>query len=124
VSTSANKTYLVTTAEADTTENLVIGRAITIQYVLDGTVYYTDSTGGKLYAAKLDASANEKVVLEAGIVTNWLNVEFVDGTMFFFDSKNYNYLYAADLADADEPTMLGVMNDADKAAKEEAEKAE
>ena len=124
VSTSANKTYLVTTAEADTTENLVIGRAVTIQYVLDGTVYYTDSTGGKLYAAKLDASANEKVVLEAGIVTNWLNVEFVDGTMFFFDSKNYNYLYAADLSDADEPTMLGFMNDADKAAKEEAEKAE
>ena len=44
--------------------------------------------------------------------------------MFFFDSKNYNYLYAADLSDADETTMLGFMNDADKEAKEEAEKAE
>ena len=122
VATSAGKTYLVTGAESETTENIIIGRAVTIQYVLGDTVYYTDATGGKLYSISLTNYENEKVVLEAGIVTNWLKLEFVGSDMFFFDSADYNYLHKANLADADETTMLGIMNDADKAAKEEAEK--
>jgi hypothetical protein len=122
VTTSANKTYLVTGAEAETTENIVLGRAATIQYVANGQVYYTDATGGKLYAIDMTSHSNERVVLEAGIVTSWLNIEFVDGNMFFFDSKDYNYLHKANLASAEDNVMLGIMNDADKAAKEEAEK--
>ncbi|MBR2955785.1 MAG: hypothetical protein IKC54_01150 [Clostridia bacterium] len=122
VSTSANKTYLVTSAEAETTANIIIGRAVTIQHVANGTVYYTDANGGKLYSISTTAYENEKVVLEAGIVTDWLSIEFVDGNVFFFDSKEYNYLHKANLANADDVTMLGFMNDADKTAKEEADK--
>ena len=85
-------------------------------------INYTDANGGKLYSISTTAYENEKVVLEAGIVTDWLSIEFVDGNVFFFDSEEYNYLHKANLANADDVTMLGFMNDADKTAKEEAEK--
>lgn len=124
VSTSASKIYHVTDATASTTDDIIIGRAATVQYVAGDTVYYTDANGGKLYSISLTAYENEKVVLEAGIVTDWLKLEFVGNTLFFFDSNDYSYLFAKDLTSDDDATMLGFMNDADKAAKEEAEKDE
>ncbi len=128
VSTSANKFYLATDATLNTTDNIVIGRSVTIQAILGDRVYYTDSTGGKLFSISLTAYENEKVVLEAGIVTNWLNLEFVGEDLFFFDSNDYNYLHVAHLGQASETiketNMLGIMNDADTKAKEEAEKKE
>ncbi len=128
VSTSANKFYHAKSAEENTTDNIVIGRSVVIQAVVGDTVYYTDSNGGKLYSISLTQYENEKVVLEAGILTSWLNLEFVGSDLYFFDSNDYNYLHVAHLGTATElikeTDMLGIMNDADKAAKEEAEKAE
>ena len=101
---------------------------MTVQKILDGVVYYTDSTGGKVYAINVDGSNNEKVVAEVKFNSSWLGLEFVelnDQLVFvFFDSDDYNYIHTANLLSAEivkETEMLGIMNDADKEAKEKAE---
>lgn len=124
-----SKIYLANSAEGIVTESTpVIGRAVTVQKILDGVVYYTDSTGGKVYAINIDGTSNEKVVAEVKFNSSWLSPEFVELNnqlvFVFFDSNDYNYIHTANLLSGEivkETEMLGIMNDADKEAKEKAE---
>ena len=125
--TISSNIYLASSADKVTTEQTaVIGKAVTIQTVFNGVVYYTDSTGGKIYAINLDGTNNESVVYEAKFNTAWLSLEFIadgENLLFaYFDSNDYNYVHIANLMADEEGTMIGIINDADKAAIEEAEK--
>ena len=127
--TISSNVYLADNAEGVTADQTpVIGRAATIQTVANGVVYYTDSTGGKIYAINLDGTNNESVVFEGKFLTSWLNLEFINGedalTFAFFNSDDYNYLHLVNLLAEEESTMLGIMNDVDQEAKkaEEADK--
>ena len=118
--------YLANSADITTTEQTaVIGKAVTIQTVLNGVVYYTDSTGGKIYAINLDGTNNEKVVFEAKFNTSWLNLELnADGDklmLAFFNSDDYNYVHVVNILADEDSTMIGIINDADKEAIEKAE---
>ena len=110
-----------------TEQTAVIGKAVTIQTVLNGVVYYTDSTGGKIYAINLDGTNNEKVVFEAKFNTSWLNLELnADGDklmLAFFNSDDYNYVHVVNILADEDSTMIGIINDADKEAIEKAEEA-
>jgi hypothetical protein len=124
--TIGSNIYLANSAEGVTTDNTpVIGRAATIQTIHNGVVYYTDSTGGKVYAINLDGTNNEDVVFEAKFNTSWLNLEINaegDNLMIaFFNSDYYNYLHVANIMSDEDSTMLGIINDADKEAIEKAE---
>ena len=125
--TVSSNIYLADSAEGITTDKTpVIGKAVTIQTIVNGVVYYTDSTGGKLYAISLDGKDNEKVVCEAKFNTSWLNLEIINAdennlTFAYFNSDDYNYVYVVNVLSDDEAKMIGIMNDADKEAKEKAE---
>lgn len=124
--TISSKIYHATSAEDYTTEQIpVIGKAATIQTIHNGVVYYTDSTGGKIYAINLDGTNNESVVYEAKFNTSWLSLEFNaegDKLMFaFFNSDDYNYLHVVNILADEDSTMYGIINDADKEAIAKAE---
>ena len=125
--TVSSNIYLALTADGITTDQTpVIGKAVTIQTIVNGVVYYTDSTGGKIYAISLDGTDNEKVVYEAKFNTSWLSLELINAdenniTFAYFNSDDYNYVYIANILKDEEGKMIGIMNDADKEAKEKAE---
>lgn len=124
--TVSSKIYLASSADEVTTEQTpVVGKAVTIQTIFNGVVYYTDSTGGKVYAINLDGTNNESVVYEAKFNTAWLSLEFNaegDNLIFaFFNSDDYNYLHTVNILAEEDSTMMGIINDADKEAIEKAE---
>ncbi len=129
VTMSNSNVYLVSDSANDADDvykNIVIGRSATVQKVVNGTVYYTDSDGANIYAINLVASegdyVNETVILSATFNTSWLSLEFVDSRFYFFDSNDYNYVHYADLGSYDGKTIedtvfIGIMNQADTDAK-------
>lgn len=129
VTMSNSNVYLVSesaTKAEDVYNTIVIGRSATVQKVVGGTVYYTDSNGKKVYAINLVASegrfANETEVLSANFNTSWLTLDFVGNRLYFFDSDDYNYVHYADLdayqnSAIKDTTFVGIMNQADTDAK-------
>lgn len=134
-----SKYYLVTgTEEGDVKLSdrvTVIGATSTVQAVIGGYVYYTDSNA--LYRINLDAASNEgspnaEQVVSAGVKTDWLSLEFVvkgaNVFFFYFDTEEYTYTSYVNLAAFDgealTPVMIGDMTQADKDAKAEEEAEE
>lgn len=138
LATANSNVYFVNGDGNYSDENLVIGasRSATVQAVIDGYVYYTAGSDGALYRVNMHgnkggASANETEVIKAGVKSDWLNLEFVDGRLFYFDTEDYSYIHYADLDkfDGEEftsktTTLVGKMTQADADAKAEAEKEE
>lgn len=99
-------------------------------------VYYCASSEPKaLYRINLrpteGTSPNAVEVITATFNVSWLSLDFItDGdqtTVYYFDSNDYNYVHAYNLASfdgntVDETTFIGQMTKADKEAKEKAEK--
>lgn len=85
----------------------------TVWYVKDGIVYFTDSSSaGKLYAIK--SASNVKTVMEEGIKTDGLKLDFIGNDFFFFATDDDNYLHTIDITTFDstaedaESTYIGV----------------
>lgn len=135
-----SKYYLVTGTGADdvalSDRVTVIGVSCTVQAVVGGYVYYTETNA--LYRINLDAavtdgSPNAEKVVAAGVKTDWLNLEFVtkgdNAFFFYFDTEEYSYTSYVNLSafggETLTPVMIGDMTQADKdaKAKEEAEAA-
>ena len=112
--------------------NLIIdaGESVTVQAVIDGYVYYTDSDGA-LYRINLVAgegdSSNVRTVIASGVKTDALALDFAVSRIVWFNEDDYSYVYYLDLgaaSDGFEGKMMGVMTDADAEAKAEAEEEE
>lgn len=129
--------YFVNGSGNYTDENLVIGagRNAAVQAVIDGYVYYTAGSDGALYRVNMPGtdgdSVNETEVIESGVKSDWLNLEFVGGRLFYFDTEDYSYVHYVDLGDFDgneftskTTVLVGKMTQADADAKAEAEKEE
>ena len=142
LATNNSKVYLIATADANgdgvadnsgyTDANLIIdaGESVTVQAVIDGYVYYTDSDGA-LYRINLVAgegdSSNVRTVIASGVKTDALALDFADNRIVWFNEDDYSYVYYLDLgaaSDGFEGKMMGVMTDADAEAKAEAEEEE
>ena len=142
LATNNSKVYLIATADANgdgvadnsgyTDVNLIIdaGESVTVQAVIDGYVYYTDSDGA-LYRINLVAgegdSSNVRTVIASGVKTDALALDFADSRIVWFNEDDYSYVYYLDLgaaSDGFEGKMMGVMTDADAEAKAEAEEEE
>lgn len=129
VTMSNNNVYLVSDSAVnaeDVYKNIVIGRSVTVQAVVGGTVYYSNSDGDSIFAINLVASegdyANETVILTASFDTSWLSLEFDGNRFYFFDGNDYKYVHYADLDSyagktIEETVFVGIMNQADTDAK-------
>ncbi len=130
---SDRKVYLVDADNKGYTDaNLIIdaGEDVTVQAVIDGYVYYTDSDGA-LYRINLVAgvgdSSNVRTVIASGVKTDALALDFSGNRIVWFNEDDYSYVYYLDLgaaSDGFEGKMMGVMTDADAEAKAEAEEEE
>lgn len=123
--------YLVTENSTDY-GTLVIGKEVTVQAYIDGYIYYIDSDGTALYRIKANGSENEQIVVSEGVMSDWLDLEFVvssrTGTRFyFFNTEDYDYVSYVDLNEdvaagsSHTITMIGKMTTADAESKAEEE---
>ena len=70
-------------------------------------------------------SDNENDLYGKGVcAAAWTEYVFDENniTFAYFNSDDYNYVYVVNVLSDDEAKMIGIMNDADKEAKEKAEK--
>ncbi len=65
----------------------------------DGVAYFTEtSSAGKLYKISYkDAKDNATIVIEEGIKTDWLVLDFVGDDFYFFASNDDNYMHTINL---------------------------
>lgn len=138
LATKSSNVYLISAEGAENGDPysdsaLVIGagRGAEICAVENGYVYYIDGDGDSLYRINLvkgqGEAHNEQAVVSGGVKSDWLDLEFMEGRFYYFDTEDYNYLHGVSLSGADgkfESAMIGVMTQEDLDAKAEAEKEE
>ncbi len=83
----------VTVLKPSTLPEVISGiTSVTIAGVVDGYIYYYDSSN-KLFRYKLDRSENVSAVMDYAINTTWLTPEIIDDYFYYFNTDKKDYLY-------------------------------
>ena len=121
--TGTNVVYQYKAAQNVVAKTVLEG-SFKVCFVLDGKVYYSESSSPKnLYAFELakvgTGAVAEKIFKAESIGTTGITMEVVDGYVYYVDGGTYKYLYRASLSGSD-VELVGKMTAEDVKAIEDA----